>query len=515
MQAKLSITLRLLMLSLLAVLGTAMVTALFYTSNRTNERALVEVYEQNGESLLRMQRIENLLLELRFRAAGVLLDQLPPQGSHNHLKEARVELTQLWTELQTNAGTLFDAEAASTEMQALRSGWSQVESTLSQLDQGYSARDNQRLAEVLEEQWPLMVKVAVKPLQTLIPLAREHSGEAFRSARATSQRMLQIGVAVAAVCLLLLSAVAWFTMRAILAPLDEVKRAMRRIADGDLAAQLPEAQVPELRSMVDAMHDMQQALMRLVGQVRASSESIQVASSEVASGNADLSARTEQAASSLQQTAASMEQLNSTLLQSADAARQASRLASTAAQEATQGGLVVAQVVSTMDEINSSSRQIAEIIGVIDSIAFQTNILALNAAVEAARAGEQGRGFSVVASEVRSLAGRSAQAAKEIRGLIGASVDKVQAGSQLVANAGHSMGQIVTSVQRVAQMISEISAASGEQSDGIGQVNTAVTQLDQMTQQNAALVEESSAASESLKDQASRLMQVVAVFKTA
>jgi methyl-accepting chemotaxis protein len=272
--------------------------------------------------------------------------------------------------------------------------------------------------------------------------------------------------------------------------------------------------VPELRSMVAAMQDMQQALIRLVGQVRASSESIQVASSEVASGNADLSARTEQAASNLQQTAASMEQLNSTLLQSADAARQASRLASTAAQEATQGGAVVAQVVSTMNEINTSSRQIAEIIGVIDSIAFQTNILALNAAVEAARAGEQGRGFSVVASEVRSLAGRSAQAAKEIRGLIGASVDKVQAGSQLVANAGQSMDQIVTSVQRVAQMIGEISAASGEQSDGIGQVNTAVTQLDQMTQQNAALVEQSSAASESLKDQASRLLQVVAAFKT-
>jgi methyl-accepting chemotaxis protein len=167
-----------------------------------------------------------------------------------------------------------------------------------------------------------------------------------------------------------------------------------------------------------------------------------------------------------------------------------------------------------MDEINTSSRQIAEIIGVIDSIAFQTNILALNAAVEAARAGEQGRGFSVVASEVRSLAGRSAQAAREIRGLIGASVDKVQAGSQLVANAGQSMGQIVTSVQRVAHMIGEISAASGEQSDGISQVNTAVTQLDQMTQQNAALVEQSSAASESLKDQASRLLQVVAAFKT-
>jgi methyl-accepting chemotaxis protein len=514
MQGKLSIKLRLALLSLLAVLGTAMVTVLFYTSNRTNERALVEVYEQNGESLLRMQRIENLLLELRFRAAGVLLQQLPVQGSHNHLKDARQELPQLWSELQAKAGTLFDGEAASTEMQALTSGWPQVEATLSQLDQGYVARDDQRLTEVLEEQWPLMVKAAVKPLQTLILLARERSGEAFRGAKASSQRMLQIGVTVAALCLLLLAGVAWFTVRAILSPLAEVKQAMRRVADGDLAAPMPQSQVPELRNMVAAMGDMQQSLVKLVGQVRASSENIQVASSEVASGNADLSARTEQAASNLQQTAASMEQLNSTLLQSADAARQASRLASAAAQEATQGGAVVAQVVSTMDQINTSSRQIAEIIGVIDSIAFQTNILALNAAVEAARAGEQGRGFSVVASEVRSLAGRSAQAAKEIRGLIAASVDKVQVGSQLVANAGQSMGQIVNSVQRVAQMIGEISAASSEQSNGIGQVNSAVAQLDQMTQQNAALVEQSSAASESLKDQASRLLQIVAVFKT-
>ena len=244
MQAKLSIKLRLVLLSLLAVLGTAIVTPLFCASNRTNERALVEVYEQNGESLLRMQRMENLLLELRFRAAGLLLDQLPIQGSHNHLKDARQELAQLWSELQANAGTLFDSKAASAEMQALRSDWPQVEATLGQLDQGYTVRDNPRLTEVLEEQWPLMVKAAVKPLQTLIPLARERSGEAFGSAKASSQRMLQLGVTVAALCLLLLAGMAWFTMRAILAPLAEVKQAKRRIADGDLAAPMPKFQVP-------------------------------------------------------------------------------------------------------------------------------------------------------------------------------------------------------------------------------------------------------------------------------
>jgi methyl-accepting chemotaxis protein len=208
-----------------------------------------------------------------------------------------------------------------------------------------------------------------------------------------------------------------------------------------------------------------------------------------------------------------MEELTSTVRQSADAARQANQLASSAAEIAARGGQVVGQVVTTMDEINQSSKKISDIIGVIDGIAFQTNILALNAAVEAARAGEQGRGFAVVAGEVRNLAQRSAEAAKEIKGLIGASVDKVEAGSRLVADAGQTMSEIVGSVQRVSDIIGEITAASGEQSDGIGQVNVAVTQLDQMTQQNAALVEESAAAAESLKDQAQRLTQVIQIFR--
>jgi methyl-accepting chemotaxis protein len=247
--------------------------------------------------------------------------------------------------------------------------------------------------------------------------------------------------------------------------------------------------------------------------VRSATDSINTASAEIASGNQDLSARTEQAASNLEETAASMEQLTSTVRQSADSARQANQLASSASEIAVRGGNVVGQVVTTMNEINASSKKISDIIGVIDGIAFQTNILALNAAVEAARAGEQGRGFAVVAAEVRSLAQRSAQAAKEIKGLIGSSVDRVEAGSRLAAEAGQTMSEIVGSVQRVSDIIGEITAASGEQSDGIGQVNVAVSQLDQMTQQNAALVEESAAAAESLKDQATRLAQVVQVFR--
>jgi methyl-accepting chemotaxis protein len=287
-------------------------------------------------------------------------------------------------------------------------------------------------------------------------------------------------------------------------------QAMREVAGGNLGVDLGR---PAPGSLMQAMQNMVSSLRSTVVQVRAASDSIHTASQEIASGNHDLSARTEQAASSLEETAASMEQLTSTVRQSADAARQANQLAANAAEIAVRGGQVVGQVVTTMDEINHSSKKISDIIGVIDGIAFQTNILALNAAVEAARAGEQGRGFAVVAGEVRNLAQRSAEAAKEIKNLIGASVNRVEAGSRLVADAGQTMSEIVGSVQRVSGIIGEITAAAGEQSDGIGQVNVAVTQLDQMTQQNAALVEESAAAAESLKEQATRLTEVIGIFR--
>ena len=308
-------------------------------------------------------------------------------------------------------------------------------------------------------------------------------------------------------------AMAWAITRSVTRPLGEATASVNRTAEGDLSQRLQSDRRDEFGDLLRAIGRMQDALRGLVGRVRQSSDSIGTASSEIASGNQDLSTRTEQAASNLQQTAASMEQLTGTVRQSADAARQANQLASSAAEVAERGGSVVSQVVATMDEINTSSRKIADIIGTIDGIAFQTNILALNAAVEAARAGEQGRGFAVVAAEVRSLAQRSAEAAKEIKALIGASVDKVDSGSKLVADAGSTMTEIVASVKRVTDVLGEISAASSEQSDGIGQVNTAVTQLDQMTQQNAALVEQSAAAATSLKEQAAQLAQVVGSFK--
>jgi methyl-accepting chemotaxis protein len=296
--------------------------------------------------------------------------------------------------------------------------------------------------------------------------------------------------------------------------INELAAHTRRMSQGDLVSEIRCEGSHEGASALRALQDLQSELRRTIGAIRTGADEVSTASTEIAMGNQDLSARTEQTASNLQQTASSLSQLTGNVRQSADAASQANQLASSAAQVARRGGEVVSQVVSTMDEINTSSKKIADIIGVIDGIAFQTNILALNAAVEAARAGEQGRGFAVVAGEVRSLAQRSAEAAKEIKSLIGTSVDKVETGSKLVQDAGSTMDEIVASVQRVTDIIGEISAAAMEQSQGIGNVNEAVTRLDQMTQQNAALVEESAAAAESLKEQAHKMTTVVATFQT-
>jgi methyl-accepting chemotaxis protein len=310
------------------------------------------------------------------------------------------------------------------------------------------------------------------------------------------------------------SLMAWALMRSITQPLDKAVGFAKGIAAGRLDQAILVDRSDEIGVLLQSLNDMQTALQKMIHNVTQTVGQIDVAATEVATGNQDLSARTEAAASNLEQTAASMEEITATVKQSADAARQANQLASTAANVAAKGGEVVGQVVGTMQDITHSSQKIADIIGVIDGIAFQTNILALNAAVEAARAGEQGRGFAVVAGEVRNLAQRSAQAAKEIKDLINASVDKVQVGSALVQDAGATMEEIVASVKRVNDIIGEITAAAQEQSNGIAQVNTAVAQLDQMTQQNAALVEESAAAAQSLRDQALRLSEAVGVFHT-
>ena len=335
--------------------------------------------------------------------------------------------------------------------------------------------------------------------------------------RAETKRLGNIQSTVRMVAALLVLGVGfglmWTVSRSIARPLDRATACAQRIARGDLSESIHDTGRDEVSAFVRALADMQGSLREIVGQVRGSADSISTASSEVASGNLDLSQRTEHTASNLQETAASLQQLTTNVRNSADSAAQATQLASSASQVAERGGQVVAQVVKTMDEINASSRKIADITGVIDGIAFQTNILALNAAVEAARAGEQGRGFAVVAGEVRTLAQRSADAARQIKTLIASSVERVENGARQVQDAGTTMNEIVGSVRRVNDIIGEITAAASKQSHGIGHVNTAVGQLDQMTQQNAALVEQSAAAAESLKDQSQRLMALVAGFR--
>ncbi|RJF95721.1 methyl-accepting chemotaxis protein [Noviherbaspirillum saxi] len=304
-----------------------------------------------------------------------------------------------------------------------------------------------------------------------------------------------------------------FVTRSITKPLGQAVDLAKRVAAGDLTATIEVKSQDETGMLVQSLKEMNASLARIVSDVRTGIETISTASAEIASGNMDLASRTEQQAGSVERTVASMDGLTSTVKQNADNARQANQLAATASQVAMKGGEVVGQVVATMESINESAKKIVDIISVIDGIAFQTNILALNAAVEAARAGEQGRGFAVVASEVRSLAQRSAGAAKEIKQLIGDSTDRVNVGSKLVGQAGTTMDEVVESVKRVTNIIAEISAASAEQSDDIAQINQAFTQIDETTNQNAALVEEAAAAAERMREEAAMLARAVSVFR--
>jgi methyl-accepting chemotaxis protein len=352
-----------------------------------------------------------------------------------------------------------------------------------------------------------------KKVTSFVKLQSQRANAAVADAEVARNRALVASAVLMAVALAAGTLVAWRMVRGIQRPVTRALAVAERIANGDLTSDVRAESNDELGRLLQAVAAMQDRLRAMVGEIRHTCESIQVASTEVASGNTDLSQRTETASSSLEATASSMQQLTETVRQSADSATQANQLAASAREVAARGGEVVSKVVSTMEQIQSSSKRIADITGTIDGIAFQTNILALNAAVEAARAGEQGRGFAVVAGEVRNLAQRSAEAAREIKSLIGSSVERVESGAQLVKGAGSTMVEVVSSVERVSEIVGRISESATAQSNDIADVNRSVAQLDSVTQQNAALVEQSAAAAESLREQSGRLSELVSNFK--
>jgi len=384
-----------------------------------------------------------------------------------------------------------------------------------EINQLKTAGEAEQALKVLDSKLVPVAKAYLDSMQAFQALQRDAIDAQAKDVQSRNEAGSRLLLGLGLVTLMLGGVCAWVITRSITVPLREAVAAAQRVAAGDLSARLHSDARDETGVLLRALQEMQAQLVGVVSHVRGNAESVATASTEIAQGNLNLSQRTEQQAAALQQTAATMDQLSATVRHNADNALQANTLASGASEIAAQGGVVVGEVVDTMRAINQSAKQISDIIAVIDGIAFQTNILALNAAVEAARAGEQGRGFAVVAGEVRALAQRSAEAAKEIKTLITHSVEQVEQGTSLVDRAGGTMGEIVAAIQRVSAIVAEISSASSEQSDGVSQVGQAVSLMDQATQQNAALVEQSAAAAESLKQQAGHLVQAVAVFKLA
>jgi methyl-accepting chemotaxis protein len=508
----LKISTRLIMLiGILSVLLVLIGSIGLFGIGKSND-ALQTVYEDRTVPMGQLDDIQRLLLRDRLAIANA---QLEPES----IKENTAEI-----EANTDAiNKTWDAYMATTltveeEKIAKKFAEDRTKFTLDGLKPAVAAlRANDMLGThrlVVEKIRPLYLPVRAG-IEALMKLQLDVAKEEFDAAvaRYNTIRMVSMASIVSGVLFAFIFGLA--LVRGISRSLSQAVDATNAVSQGDLSHPIHVSGKDEVAQLLMSLSAMQESLAKVVSSVRMGSESVSTASAEIAQGNQDLSARTESQASALEQTAASMEELSSTVKQNADNAKQANQLAQSASSVAVKGGEVVAQVVDTMKGINDSSKKIADIISVIDGIAFQTNILALNAAVEAARAGEQGRGFAVVASEVRSLAGRSAEAAKEIKSLINASVERVEQGTALVDQAGATMTEVVGSIRRVTDIMGEISAASVEQSQGVAQVGEAITQMDQTTQQNASLVEEMAAAAESLKSQAQELVQTVEVFKLA
>jgi methyl-accepting chemotaxis protein len=496
-------------LLLLTVMVLLVATGLGMTSylNRVESTIRTDVSDLEGRIRMVVELRGNAETSASFLVAGNLAQDLQSKTFfENKFKEVNKESAELLAEIEKRVRSTDGR----TQLQRINS----LRDSLSRLSQQINAQSDSGadMGELVRTQLVPAVEAYIAELDTMVKLQETIRTRIQVQTDVQRTTAISIGIAVFLIVVVLGLLFSAWLVRQLTAPLARAVKLAETIAAGDLTQNVHDDRKDELGQLLRSLGAMGQSLRSVVGEVRNGVDSVSSAASQIATGNQDLSARTEQTAANLEETAASVEELTATVTQSADTARQANQLAATAVQAAERGGEVVNQVVMSMDQINTSSRKISDIIGVIDGIAFQTNILALNAAVEAARAGEQGRGFAVVAGEVRSLAGRSAEAAKEIKALINTSVSNVDAGAQQVAQAGESMQAIVASVRRVTDLIGEITASSNEQRDGFAQVNQAVTNLDQMTQQNAALVEESTAAASAMNEQAQRLAQVVAIF---
>jgi methyl-accepting chemotaxis protein len=507
----LSIRQKLYVLGVVCLVGTsALATTAIVFSNRVAESARV-IDQERFAPLSRVQDLSSQLKEVRFRLAGVLLDQMPIPGSRNQLADAVKAAPVLWGQFRTSAGTL---EGRSAELAAaIEAELPQFQQFALTLDKAYASDDKAALQVLLEDEWPLVQQKIVKPLDAMMPSLSEEVARETAALGASARHFRDATAASAVLVLAVTLVIGALVIRSLVSGVGAAIGVAESLARGDLTQPPGERRGDELGQLLRALDVTVERLRGTIGDVRAGTGTIAITAREMSAGNADLSRRTEEQATSLEETASSLEELTSTVRRNAENARAARDVAVGAAGIAEQGGQVIAQVVQTMGSIGASSRRIVDITGVIDAIAFQTNILALNAAVEAARAGDQGRGFAVVAAEVRVLAQRSAASAKEIKELIAASVNEVQDGTRFVDAAGRTMADIVEAVQRVNGIIAEIAVASRQQAEGIAEVNLAMGQMDLVTQQNAALVEQASAAAESLNEQSQRLVRAVAVFR--